>query len=341
MKLTVCLSAYLIALLALAGSARADSSPDNQPDNPYANTDPDGVPLAVAKPDAALTTEQLAALQKEAQQEARNHDWLLLEYEEQVRHHAVQSPDGGKSTDIYLKLRMNPELANLAGLTPIDPEPEQTPGQPPALRASPGPASDGGMALRPGSPATPGGFTPLITPLSPPATQASQQYAIAPFSSSMQSILDAPGPFDAPPAPPPATAQTPARTPEPAADPGDLETPGMVAAKDNTLPGAPDLGLDSLPEQNPDNARNADQAQPAELSQAMDVDQMHLQLDAKQKVAAPAIVTRIEQKPPAPQTVNAPLTPVNPANAPVPINQQPQLSPVHAPVGNPFDILNH
>ncbi len=44
MKLSACLTASLLALLGLAGSVRADSPGDS--DNPYADVDADGVPLA-------------------------------------------------------------------------------------------------------------------------------------------------------------------------------------------------------------------------------------------------------------------------------------------------------
>jgi hypothetical protein len=120
-----------------------------------------------------------------------------------------------------------------------------------------------------------------------------------------------------------------------------METPGMIAEKANPLPGAPDLDLDSLPDQSGENTHNQQQAgQPVqlpELPQAMDAGLLHDELTAKlnpSKVAQAGAKSQQTPQPPKPATPPPPETPS-------PISQQPQLSPVHAPLPNPFDILNH
>jgi hypothetical protein len=123
-----------------------------------------------------------------------------------------------------------------------------------------------------------------------------------------------------------------------------METPGMVAAKDNSLPGAPDLNVDSLPGQNQDEAptHQATDEPPTlpQTAQVMDSDQLHLQMSAKLQAPNPiqARAAGLQQKQ-AELTVQKPPPP--PADEiPMPISQQPQISPVHAPVANPYDILN-
>ena len=121
----------------------------------------------------------------------------------------------------------------------------------------------------------------------------------------------------------------------------DLQTPGMVAAKDNSLGETerPDLSLDSLPGGTGDQAR-AQAAAPAELPQVMDANQLHEEQTVKLK--APAATngtntggTNTASNPAQPQPI-----PVNPEDAPVPVSQQQQIAPVHPANPSPYDILN-
>src|SRR5271170_4291297 len=132
MKLTFCLGVPLLALLALPAGLRA-AAPD-APANPYANVDPDGVPLAVTQQSReALTPEQLDALEKqEADADARARNWLLLQYEQQFRRNAPDSAPKDQTLNMYLQLSMNKELSDVAGQAAD----AANPAPPPSLRTT-------------------------------------------------------------------------------------------------------------------------------------------------------------------------------------------------------------
>ena len=115
----------------------------------------------------------------------------------------------------------------------------------------------------------------------------------------------------------------------------------MVAAKDNSLDdsGTPDLSLDSLPDESADEARET-AAKRVELPQKMDADQLHKNQTAKLQIPGPANVAKTAPTQQQQTAAQPAPVPVNPADAPVPVTQQPQLNPVHPPIGNPYDILN-
>ena len=340
MKLTVCLSASLFALLAASFSARADTPNDTPLDNPYANLDPDGVPLAVVNPQQRPTVQDVTDMQQMTQQEQRQRDWLLLDYEDVERNHEKQTSNETSSSDIYLELSQNKDLAQLAGLTPLEPLPPA----PPPPRASPGTSAGGGLSLRPEAPPATGALTPLVSPWSSSAASAATPYFITAYSAPLPSDLAPTVALDSPSYdPPPAAADTsqPPAVPSPS-DTIDLQTPGMVAAKDNPIPGTPDLNLDSLPDQNQDDSPTHQPTdEPPQLAQSphvMDESALHLELNARLKVPNPVAARAAASQPQANTTPVAQPEPVK--EVPMPVTQQPQLSPVHAPVQNPYDILN-
>ncbi|HEX4139427.1 MAG TPA: hypothetical protein VHY09_03710 [Candidatus Methylacidiphilales bacterium] len=333
MKLTFCLGAPLLALLAFPAGLRA-ATPDAEA-NPYANVDPDGVPLAVTQQSReAMTPEQIEASDKqEVDEEARARNWLLLQYEQEFRRSAPVSSPRDQTLNMYLQLSMNKELSDVAGQAADAANPAPAP----SLHAMSKSSAQNGLSLRPDVPDANRGFTPLISPLSSPGAVSATQpfdagaYAAAlPPSLAPTSPLDVPRPAVSAPAPSSKTYTPPSPT-----DTIDMETPGAIADKSNPLPGTPDLNLDSLPDQT--NTQNTQQAdEPAQLPEAMDAGLLHEELKEKLDPQKPTPAKVAVQQPVQPTTTPTPPAP----EAPEPINKQPQLSPEHAPLPNPFDILN-
>jgi hypothetical protein len=347
MKLTVCLAAVLTAWLASFAGARG-AAPD-APANPYASVDPDGVPLAVTQ-DAAgsgdrMTKEQEAAYaQQQAELDNRARNWLMLQYEQRFQQGNTPSTPHDRTMNMYLQLSMNRDLSQVVAQDMAN---SDAAADAPSFHAAPGPAAPNHMALRTDTAQPSTSFTPLISPLSSPlALAATQPYDAGAYASRLPPSLapinsmDVAGPLEQPPAPKSAPAPAPQAEPKPVSpiESIDMETPGAIADKSDPLPGAPDLSLDSLPDQ-------STQAPPQpgeppvlpELPQTPDASLLHEEIT--QKLAPPratlATAPQEKQAPPA-----KPLTPPQP-EAPAPISQQPQISPVHAPVPSPFDILNH
>ena len=346
MKWAGCLSVSFLALVVAHGSARADAPEDSDSKNPYAQLDPDGVPLAVTQGSKQknYTPAEIEAMRQEAIQAARNRNWLMNEYEEQLRLHSKDNADKDKTPNLYLQLSMDKNLAQLAGLDPIEATTDSTPA--PELHATPAASSQNAPTLRADPPGS-RGFTPLLSTLSPSYSSAIQAFSISTYSPSVPSVL-APSPLgDGPQANP---------TPVPASAPHsqsymevmDIQTPGMVAAKDNSLGDTPtpDLNLDSLPGDNlpgetPEQAEAREQAATrAELPQAMDADKLHEEETAKLTVPTMALQGKPSSSDQPQQPAPPKAIPVNPEDAPIPVTQQQQLAPVHAPIANPFDILN-
>jgi hypothetical protein len=341
MKLTVCLSASLAALLAMPGGLRG-ATPADGPVNPYANFDPDGVPLAVTQGDKDMTTlKQAETLQKQqADQEYRSRNWLLLEYEQEFRHNNAQATTPDRTLNMYLQLSMNKDLAavsNDSSARVSNPTPT------PSLHATPKPTStQNSISLRPDSTLGKSSFAPLISPFNSSfASTASQPYYSGAYSSALPTGL-APGSSlgasQAPaPAPAPAHRPSPTGLPTSVADTVDMQTPGMIADKNNPLPGTPSLNLDSLPDPSSPDAQNQQQ-QPElpGLRQPLDAGLLHQEMTAKLALAQPAVPG---QKNTLPTPAPPPAPP--PPETPEPISKQPQLSPVHAPLACPFDMFNH
>ncbi len=340
MKLTVCLGVPLLALLALPASVRADTpGASDEPVNPYAGVDPDGVPLSVTQEIKTPVTDQAAAQKQAVEDDARARNWLLLDYQKQLQRNNAESSANGQALNTYLQLSENKDYT--PGASPDKTTPAAQP--PPSFRAALNPSGpeSHGMNLR-GDPSASTGFTPLISPLSSPGIlSASQPFNSGVFASPLPPSL-VPGttadglPAMAAPAsaPPPAPGRSGPVSPT---ETVDMQTPGMVADKTGPLPGAPDLSLDSLPDPNSNDLpqRPDAQAQLPQVAQAMDSDQLHAALDTKLKSPKVALNTTEKQVEQPPKPVVPP-----PPETPSPISQQPQISPVHAPLPSPFDILN-
>jgi hypothetical protein len=336
MKLTGCLSASLFALLAFPAALRA-AAPD-APVNPYADLDPDGVPLSISQTHTTYSPEQVELYAKQqAEMDARARNWLLIDYEQRSQHNKAESSPNNQTINMYLQLSMNRDFTAVVNQDSVNPEAAPPP---PSLHAAPDNSSQKGMTLRPDTAPSKEIFAPLISPLSSPAAlSAAQPFNVSAYAAALPPSLAPTSALDAPP-----QQQGPAPAPElkppSPTDTIDMQTPGAVADKADPLPGAPDLNLDSLPD--PNGTNRHDQAQPGALpelpqvGQAMDAGLLHEEMKAKLNSGkpVPANAQPQDQQPAKP-------TAPPPPEAPSPINQQPQLSPVHAPLPSPFDILNH
>ncbi len=330
---------------AVAAPAPNFAPPNDEPapTNPYAQLDPDGVPLAVTQSSRhPLTTEQIDALRKAAEQEVRDRNWLMLEYEHQQESHT--SADGSDRPNIYLELSMDKNLAELAGLDHLTPD-SSTPA--PELHATPTLSSSAGAALRPASSDPTPGFSPALTPLSSAGTEVMQNFNIAPsiFSSDRNDTgITGTGPFTPSATDAATTAPSPAHSQAYMEATTDVQTPGMIAAKNDTLgdAGPPDLTLDALPNETEEAAREQAASTPAELPQVMSADTLHELQDAK--LASPTLAAQTKLPPSVELAKKADaqkalLVPVNPDNAPLDVTKQPLLNPVHPSLGSPLDVL--
>ena len=336
MKLTVCLSASLLALLACPAGVRADG-PDPSA-NPYANLDPDGVPLAVTQGNDTSSQETDAQLQEQADAQAHARNWLLLDYQQQLLRNKAEGSANAQALNIYLQLSLNKDITQVLQQPSANPETVQPS---PSFHATSTSSSTSGNRMNLRSDSTPASnlLAPLISPFSSAAAlSASQPFNASAYASPLPPSL-VPGSeygmsaqnSDPVPAPKPTVSPLPT-TP---LDTVDMETPGMVADKSSPLPGTPDLNLDSLPDQNEPSQQPTDgPPQLPQLGQAADADQLHAQMNAK--LSSPKMALKTADKPTPPP---APAQPP-PPEVPMPISQQPMISPVHAPLPNPYDILN-
>jgi hypothetical protein len=333
MKIARFLPAVVLGLFAITKGASADPSPpdssssDPTADNPYTQYDPDGIPLSVTHPQARqLTQEDIDAISKQQAQEELDKNWLLRDYEQQLKAHAANSSEE-QDTNLYYQLSSNKDLAKLAGLPTLgsDSEDSTTEYQASAIRANPG-----SIALRPdaSSAAVSGSlshgdlFRPLVEPLSAPDAEglhnfySSQPGSLAPsfFGSSHQT----------PPAP----------KPDQSPDSSDMETPGMVAAEKN-----PDLTLDLLPGESIEQAKaREDNNAKLELSLPMDASQLHKEQSAALHIPG---VPNTTQPPTAATTPPVQPVPIEDPDAPTPVSKEQPINPVREPIANPFDILDH
>lgn len=124
-------------------------------------------------------------------------------------------------------------------------------------------------------------------------------------------------------------------------DSSDLDTPGMIASKNDALsdPHATDLTLDLLPGETPEQARRAAAAsQPPELPVVMDVEEFHRQQEAALhpfEARDAAKKKKEEEQIPVAQPVPPP------TDVPMPISKQQPINPVRPAIEDPFEILNH
>ncbi len=299
------------------------------------------MPLAVTQGQSAdVTTENSTLEKQQSDADARARNWLMIQYEQQFRGSKAATSPNERTFNMYLQLSMNNDLAAVANQASADshaPDNAATPA--PSLHATPNSASQKGVGLRPDTTPGPRTFTPLFNALSSPiSTAASQPFDTGAYAAALPKGLAPVASLDAPPASAP---PTPSRPPSPVAtlptDTIDVQTPGLIADKADPLAG-PDLNLDSLPDSNDGNAQNSQPAELPQLPEALDENLLHAQQTAKLEGLKGA-QAKAKAQPPV-QAPTAAATPP-PPEAPDPISKQPQISPVHAPLPNPFDILNH
>ena len=321
-----------LGFFVVATQASADSTVSEPTDNPYTQTDADGVPLAVTHPQAQrLSQAQIDAIHKQQEQAALDKDWLLRDYEKQVEARAAKSSED-QSANLYYQLSSNKELAKLAGVPALDSDDQESAT---AYRTGAPPSSQGSGALRGAAYSATGSafrshanlFQPLITPLSAPDVAGLHNFYSSPPLSMASPISG--GLPQTPPAP--KTDQY--------RDSSDLETPGMVAAEKNPLTdaGAPDLTLDILPGETIERTKaRQNDSNKLELPLPMDADQLHQEQAATLNV--PGVPNAAQTATPAPAPVKA--VPIDDENAPLPVSKAPQINPVRPSIANPYDILD-
>jgi len=334
MKKARCVSVAVLGLLVSAFTLKADSADSNSstPDsasNPYTQYDADGVPLALTKPQGPrLSQEDIDDLHREQVEAARNKDWLLRGYEKQLQSHASTEGED-MSSNLYYELSTNKELAKLAGLPDLAPDDQDSL---PTFRTGVPQQGHESSSLRSDATRTSAisligqGFHPLVTPLSAP-----EAGGLHDFNSSSLSVV---APFYAISTPSTPLASKPVDNSD---EPADIDTPGAIAAKNDPLadPAMSDLTLDVLPDESIEHAReHQDNYNAMQLPEPMDADQLHKTQAAS--LAAPN-AQNAAKTPPAPPV---PAAPIEDPEAPTPVSKLPQINPVHAPIANPFDILD-
>ena len=331
----------MAGLMAFVSCVHADpTSGSGRDDDPNLQYDRDGVPLNITmqKVQRATPTE-IAADRKAREEAALEKDWLLRAYEKQLQTHSVTSTAVDRDANPYQEISGNKDLAKLAGLTDYH---NDAASDEPLYRTKDASANQGAVGLRTGS-ATSSPFLssapfgssflkPLVTPISAPDAAGIKNFyaslpdaSVAPFNGST-------------PAP-----QLHARAsiiPDPTDN--DIETPGMIAAKNDPSvePGLSDADLDILPGESLKHAK-AHQDNSESLLQlpiVMDADQLHRAQADYLTPPAP------KGGAPNPSTAAAPVKPPptreEDPEAPVQASQMPMIMPGGAPLGNPYDILN-
>jgi hypothetical protein len=336
MKIARYLSMTVLGLVAVTTRASADSSasdPANNPsdpaDSPYAQYDPDGVPLSVTQPQSApLTQDEIKAIHKQQQEATLDKDWLLRNYEQQLQARAAANPSEEQGANLYYELSSNKDLAKLAGLPALDSDrPDSTA---PATRLGQGPVtlrSDASSKATSNSLSRGYLLKPLVTPFSAPdAAGLHNFYSSLPGSRAPSFFGNRP---QTPPAPNPDQSQ----------DSSDIETPGMIAAEKNPLTdtSTSDLTLDMLPGESIEQAK-AHQDNNAKLELPLPMDAAQLHKEQATALSVPSLPNAAQ--PPTAATTTPVQTPLDDPNAPMPVSKAPQINPIRAPLANPYDILN-
>jgi hypothetical protein len=303
----------LVAVLGFfAFSAIASADPDST--DPNLQYDADGVPVSIMKPKAPrLSPAEIAALHKQQVQAAQDKDWLVRDYEKQLK---MNSSADEQSSNLYYQLSANKDLAKLAGLPDIDDDGTTDTNVQPVHNTTAMRTHATGATAQPAGSA----LKPFITPMGAPAV-----VGLPNFYATLGGASGAT----------PAKAPTSSRT-SVIEDPTDIETPGMIAAQKNPNPDTLDLTLDVLPGESVDHARaHQDNDQLLTLPLPPGAEQLH---------RAQAVALNPDGLAPLPVTPTTPAQPkpmpVNDEDAPLPVSKTPVLSPVRAPIGNPYDILN-
>jgi len=308
--------------LAMAGPVAASSDSDPN-DNSSAEYDPAGVPTSVTHPQPKqLTQEDIENSRKQQEQAERDRNWLLLNYEQQLQARDKANASKDQSGNLYYQLSSNKEMAKLAGLPSIDSQ-EATTG---TVHASPS-----AVSLRADAPSTGLSlshadlFKPLVTPLSAPEAAGLHNFyssLASPFSGISSTVPQA----------------SPGYKTDQYEESLDLETPGMVAAKNPlTDTSHADLTLDVLPGESIEQAQaHQDSNAKLELQGPMDADQLHKQQTGALSPPTAPNASKTTAANPAP----TPAVPTADPSAPTPVSEAPQVNPVRGPIANPYDILD-
>jgi hypothetical protein len=332
MKIARYLSIAMVGLFVVTTRASADPTASAPAADPYTQYDPDGVPLSVTRPQPKRYSEEdLKAIHKQQEKAALDKNWLLRNYEQQLRTRAAAKPSGEQDANLYYQLSSNKELAKLAGLPALDSDSQDstTPYRTGAVHSGQGSVTlraDASSAATSGSPSHGNLFKPLITPLSAPDAAGLHN-----FYSSLPVAMASPLAGSLPKTPPMLNADQSQNS-------SDIETPGMVAAEKDPLmnnKNISDLALDILPGESIEQAKaHQDNNTKLELPLPMDANQLH-----KAQAAALGVPGAPITAPTAAPTPVKPV-PIDDEDAPLPVSKAPQINPVRAPIANPYDILN-
>jgi hypothetical protein len=334
----------IVGLLAFVPSLRAEDPPLTTPpdDDPNIRFDPDGIPLNLTQKKAQRATpDEIAAYRKKQQQAALDKDWMLRAYEQQLKTHAATSSQQDQNANPYQEVSANKDLAKLAGLQGYDADSDNSKL---TYRLSTGSANHPAPALHPPvtppkNTATPFGSSfikPMITPLAGPDSSGLDSFFGTAKGVGTSTYSSAnPAPQDAAPKPRASALKDDAAVPE-------LESPGAIAAGRDALtdPATTELTLDVLPGESIEHAKaHQDNESSLQLPMVMDAEELHRQQAASltPPVAKSADATATKNATAAATPAQEPLPDYH---APVPAAAFPVITPVHAPIGNPYDILN-
>jgi hypothetical protein len=314
-----------LGLVVMASAARADNAGSSDSSNPYGQADPDGVPVALdmGRPKQPSQADIEEARQQQARA-AQQKDWLVRSYEAQLKARAQSDPSADQDSNLYYQLSSNPDMAKLAGLTALDPNnsPADQNGATVPKRATDSMQSDAAQSAK--RPFAPGYvFKPLITPFSAPGAVVRDYYASLPVAM--------PSPLFTDSAPKPAESKR-AQSP----DSADIETPGMIAAGNDAASDADNLSLDILPGETIEQARQRQDDTKLELPLPMTADELHKRDLIK---LAPPSATK-QTTPTTAAAAPAKNVPLEDPDEPIPISRQPIITPIRAPIANPYDILD-
>ena len=315
--------AMILSLGFTASAARGDDDGKaqmmTQPLNFYLQTDAEGTPLNVLHPELApLSKTEIQAIEAENEKRISEKNWLMRIYAQRMQMRAAAHPDAGSS--LFQALSTNKDLAHLAGINNgTSPNPTTSS---PLVAKSPADArvSHNGTLSAPPSYAS-YQFKPLVAP----PTYGLQNYYGNPETPSYNTK--------------PSVKLSAKPTLKSAANvntnttPSDIDTPGMLAAKDGALNlGSPDLTLDLLPGETMTQAR-IEQANAAAL--ALPSPKSADPLPTTAKSGATNSTTN-----PAIPVAKIARDPADDPSAPMPVSKAPVITPGHPEIADPFSVLN-
>lgn len=322
MKNVPCLTATLFLGAALTAGVQADQPKDQVPSASeiLSLQDPDGTPYVISHPSANQpTSAEIAAQKKQAQQDAANKDWLLRSYEEQLRK-SGSSQAGGESDNLYLRLASDKNLSKLAGVSDLSASPADTAA---ALRTG-GKSNKTPVSLRPDPSVT-------STSLSKPNPTSTSAPLLKPLIMPL-GAADAAGLHNFYGIKPSATPAPAAKKNDTTRISADLDMPGQVAAKNDSLTKA-SLTFDSLPDENVPASKRALRADASAADLPLATNEARLQKLNNAALIAPGSAKTVTP------VNNVAVLKLNLANESEPLKLTPP-SPVRQPISSPYSILD-